>query len=304
MKGIQVYFALALLGTATSFLAPISVSAQTGKIAGQVTDASTGASLPGVNVVIEGTTRGAATDQGGFYVIVNVRPGTYTVQASFIGFIPEVVENIRVSTGLTTEINVALQEGAVGLDEVVVLYERSIVQLDVSANVASLGAAEFEDLPMASVQDVLDLQAGIEPGLQIRGGRRDELAFIVDGLNLRTGREHQPFTGISYTALEEVQVQTGGFNAEYGNVRSGIIQVVTKEPPRRRYMFDGLFRFAPPQDKSRNTLHALPAAGCDYTGAVSPVCDSFFIRPALDPEVAFVGTQAAWDVYTQRQYHR
>ena len=73
MKGIQAYFALALLGTATSFLAPISVSAQTGKIAGQVTDASTGASLPGVNVVIEGTTRGAATDRSGFYVIVNVR---------------------------------------------------------------------------------------------------------------------------------------------------------------------------------------------------------------------------------------
>ena len=255
-----------LLFTATT------VFAQTGKIAGQVID-DAGETVPGVNVAIVGTTQGAVTDADGFYFINNVRPGTYTLQASFIGFVSETVENVRVSTGLTTETNFTLREQAVGLAEIVVTSVRPIVQLDVSANVSNLDPEDFVDLPIAGVSEVLDLQAGIEPGLQIRGGGVGEIAFIVDGLNLRTGRDHQPFTNISYTSLEEVQVQTGGFNAEYGNVRAGIVNLVTKEPPRDRYTFDGLFRLAPAQAKSR--------------GGLPEDFDSYYIRPFTDPETAF-----------------
>ena len=205
--------------------------AQQGKIAGTITDNS-GETLPGVNVLIVGTLQGAVSDADGFYFINNVRPGTYAIQASFIGFVTATTENIRVSNGLTSTVDVQLREEAVGLGEIVVTSERPIVQLDVSANVASLNPEEFEDLPVAGVSEVLDLQAGIEPGLQIRGGGANEIAFVMDGLNLRTGRDQNPFTNISFTSLEEVQVQTGGFNAEYGNVRAGVVNVATKEPPR------------------------------------------------------------------------
>ncbi|MDX1546453.1 MAG: TonB-dependent receptor, partial [Rhodothermales bacterium] len=103
-------------------------------------------------------------------------------------------------------------------------------------------------------------------------------------------------------ALEEVQVQTGGFNAEYGNVRAGIVNVTTKEPPRNRYTFDGLFRYAPPQDKSFNALGQLPD-NCDYSdpGNIDPTCNAYWVRPALDPAVAMEGT-SNWDPYTQRQF--
>ena len=232
MRFARLLCILALLAfTATT------VFAQTGKIAGQVIDEGSGDTMPGVNVAIVGTTQGAVTDVDGYYFVNNVRPGTYTLRASFIGFVSETVENLRVSTGLTTETNFTLREEAVGLAEIVVTSERPIVQLDVSANVSILDPADFVDLPIAGVSEVLDLQAGIEPGLQIRGGGVGEIAFVVDGMNLRTGRDHNPFTNISYTSLEEVQVQTGGFNAEYGNVRSGIINVTTKEPPRDRFNF-------------------------------------------------------------------
>ena len=79
MRFAKLLFALAL------FL-PTSAWAQTGKIAGQITEASTGESLPGVNVSITGTTQGAITDADGYYFIVNVRPGSYDLRASFIGF--------------------------------------------------------------------------------------------------------------------------------------------------------------------------------------------------------------------------
>jgi len=282
--------------------------AQKGKIAGLITDASTGEALPGVNILIVGTTQGAITDVDGFYFINNVRPGTYSMRVSFVGFNTQLRDNIRVSTGLTSEQNFGLEVEDVGLEEVVVTAERPIVQLDVSANVASLNPAEFEDLPVAGVSEVLDLQAGIEPGLQVRGGGLGEIAFVVDGLNLRTGKSHEPFTNISYTSLEEVQVQTGGFSAKYGNVRAGIVNVATKEPPRDKYTFDAIFRIAPPQDKVQDGLGAAAenAGDCDYSsGDVNSWCDMWFVRPALDPAVMMDGNAGgAWDQYTQRQYNQ
>ena len=206
-----------LLGLTALLLLTVPMAfAQTGKIDGVVADAATGETIPGATVVIEGTGQGGATQVDGYYFINNVRPGTYTLVVSFVGFATQRVEGVRVSTGLTTTRDIQLSEEAVGLDEIVVMSERPIVQLDVSANVASLNSEAFEDLPVAGVSEVLDLQAGIEPGLRVRGGGLNEVAFVVDGMNLRTGRAHQPFTNISYTSLEEVQVQTGGFNAEYG----------------------------------------------------------------------------------------
>ncbi len=278
-----------LLGALLLLLVPVmGAYAQTGKIAGTVRDASTGEALPGVNVVIDGTTQGAVTDLDGFYNILNVRPGTYAIRASFVGYTAQLVEGVSVSTGLTATVDFQLSESQVGLDEVVVTAQRPVVELDVSANVANLTSEDIVDLPVAGISEVLDLQAGIEPGLQIRGGGLGEIAFIVDGMNMRTGRANEPITNVSYTSIEAVQVQTGGFNAEYGNVRSGIVNVSTKDPPRDRYTFDGLFRFRPAQAK---TFDGLPE---DF--------DGFYMRPWLDPEVNMGGT-GGWDPYTARQYN-
>ena len=297
MKRLLTCAALVAITASTAF-------AQRGKIAGFVTDAGTGESIPGANVVIEGTLQGASTQVDGYFFINNVRPGTYTLVVSFVGYVSERIEGVRVSTGLTTPADVALREEAVGLEELVVTSERPIVQLDVSANVASLNPEAFEDLPVAGVSEVLDLQAGIEPGLRVRGGGMNEVAFVVDGMNLRTGRSHQPFTNISYTALEEVQVQTGGFNAEYGNVRSGIVNVTTKEPSRTRYTVDALYRFQPAQPKSLEGLGGTNLDNCNYSGPVTGDCDSWFIRPFIDPATALEGTDnGAWDAYTQNQYN-
>ena len=277
---------LLLVGTLT-LLTATTASAQNGKIAGQVTEASTGEPVPSVNVVIEGTTQGATTDLDGFYTILNVRPGTYDVRASFIGFTPQLVEDVRVNIDLTAEIDFQLQEATVGLEEMIVTAEKPIVQRDISANVANLSAGEIENIPVAGVTEVIDLQAGVESGMRIRGGGLDEVAFVVDGMSMRDGRDNTPFTGISYTAIEEVQVQTGGFNAEYGNVRSGLINVVMKEGRRDVYTADVLTRFSPPQSESFG-----PGVG-DF--------ENYWMRPYLDPATAFEGT-SAWDVYERRQY--
>ena len=262
--------------------------AQTGKIAGRVLEADTEDPLPGVNVTLDGTSQGAVTDIDGYYTIINIRPGTYDVRASFIGYTPQVVPEVRVNVNLTVEINFDLSEQVIEGEEVIVTATRPIVQPDVSANVANLNPEQYEDLPVAGVSEVISLQAGIEPGLRVRGGGQNEIAFLVDGMSMRTGRDNSPFTNISFTSVEEMQVQTGGFNAEYGNLRAGLINVVTKEPPATRYTADALIRFQPAQNKS---LGGLPTD-----------LDSYFVRPALDESVNMGGT-GAWDKYTARQYN-
>ncbi len=271
------------------FLLPASYAwGQSGKISGQVTEAATGEPLPGVNVLVVGTQQGAITDADGYYDILNVSPGTYDVRASFVGFRPVTAEGVSVNIDLTSEVDFALEEEAAELDEVVVQATTPVVQRDISANVANLSAESIENMPVSSFEDVVGLQAGVEPGLSIRGSAMDEVNMMVDGLSMTDGRDNTPFTGISFTSIQEAQVQSGGFNAEYGNVRSGLINVVTREGPRDYYTADVLVRYAPPQKKHFGFLPDDP--------------DAFWMRPYLDPDVAFEGTSAGWDPFTQRQY--
>ena len=282
-----------------AFLLPTTAAlAQTGKIAGRVVDLGSGDPLPGVNVAIEGTTQGAITDVDGYYNILNVRPGTYDLRASFIGYTPQVQEGVRVNIDLTAEVNFQLQEETVGLDEVVVSAVRPVVQRDVSASVANLSAEEIENLPVTDVAQVVGLQAGFERGLTIRGAGGDQVAFLVDGLSLSSGRNNTPFTGISYTAVDEVQVQTGGFNAEYGNVRAGLVNVVTKEGSRTRYSADVIVRYSPPSQKN---FSGYDLEGNEVKLPSSP--NAYWMRPFFDDEVAMTGTKSgAWDEYKIRQY--
>ena len=282
----------------------IGAFAQTGKISGTVRDASTGDVLPGVNVVIDGTTQGAVTDLNGFYTILNVRPGTYTLRVSFVGYAVQVINDVKVNTNLTAEVNVPLEEERVGLEEMVVTAERPIVQRDVSASIANITAEEIENLPATDVERVIGLQAGFERGLVIRGEGGDQIQFQVDGQSLASGRNNAPFTSVSYTAVQEVQVQTGGFNAEYGNVRSGLVNIVTKDPSRSRYTVDVIGRLS---GASSRTLGGVDIFGDEVNGFESQngsgIFQSYHLRPLFDPAVAFEGTaNGAWEPWQSSEY--
>ncbi len=263
--------------------------ATTGKIAGQVIDASTGEPIPGANVLIEGTSLGGATDVDGQYFVINVPPAIYTVRAEVIGYETIVQTNVRVFINLTTTVDFEPQVEAVAGQEVQVTAIRPVVQPDVSASVANVRAEEIEYIPVAGITEFINLQAGIEPGMRIRGAGVSSLGFVVDGSSMRDGRSNEPFSNISYTAIQEIQIQTGGFQAEYGNVRSGLINVVTKDPSRTGYNADVYLRYTPAQPMN--------------FGGTPKDANAYYWRPYMDPDVAFVGTDnGPWDEYTQRQY--
>ncbi len=280
-------FHAASLFLALSFFTA-SLFGQTGKIAGTVTDSQTGEKLLSTNVIIEGTTLGAASNLDGYFVILNIPPGTYRVKASMIGYTPSVIVDVRVQIDQTTELDISMTQTTLQTEEVIVVATRPIVERGVSSSRANITSEEIVNLPVTQVSSVVGLQAGVQ-GLSVRGGDSKETAFILNGLTLRDERDNTPYTSVSLLAVQDIQIQTGGFNAEYGNVRSGVINVVTKEGERNKYSAGVFVRYSPPAKQ--------------YFGMAPNNRNSYWIRPFLDDAVAWTGTKnGAWDEWTQRQY--
>ena len=272
----------------TFFLLASVAAAQTGKIAGKVVDSRTNDPLVGANVVIEGTTIGSSANIDGFFVILNIPPGSYRVKASMVGYMASSVVNVRVNIGQTTNLDFSLSESVIQAQEVVVVATRPVVERDVAASRANISAREVENLPIAQVSSVIGLQAGVQ-GLTIRGGESNQTAFVVNGLTFRDERDNTPYTGVSLLAVQDFQIQTGGFSAEYGQIRSGLVNVVTKEGSPSKYNVGAIVRYSPPTKK--------------YFGMKPNEFDSYWIRPFLDEEVCWTGTtNGKWDPWTQAQY--
>lgn len=211
----------------------LSAHAQTtGKIAGEVTDRDLGGGLPGVNVFIEGTTQGTATDMDGSYSIIGVPPGTYTVVASYIGFATQKVENVVVNAGLTVVVDFEMSEEVFEGQEVVIVAEKPLVQKDLTATTAIVSGDEIRSLPVENFGQVIGLQAGVVNG-HFRGGRMGEVGYWVDGMPVTDVFDGSLGVSVENNMVDELQVVTGAFNAEYGQAMSGIVNIVTRDGDNR-----------------------------------------------------------------------
>lgn len=206
----------------------------TGKITGSVKDAQSGEPLFGVNVVVEGTYLGAATNLDGYYVILNVPPGKYVLVASAIGYGKRTVTGVSVSVDLTTTINFDLSETVVDVGkEVVITAERPVVRKDLTSSESRVDASQIENLPVQEVAEVLSLQSGVTVdrggGIHIRGGRTSEVAYWVDGVSVTDVFDGGQAVQVDNSSVQELQVISGTFNAEFGQAMSGIVNIVTKD---------------------------------------------------------------------------
>ncbi|NIR47596.1 TonB-dependent receptor [candidate division KSB1 bacterium] len=229
MKRIELVLAIAgvLLFTSMAF------AQKFGKITGTVIDGETGEGLPGANVIVVGTTLGAASNLEGSYAILRVPPGTYEVRTSFMGYQTVVTQNVEVLTDLTTEVNFTLQpETVAAAEEVVVTAERPIVRKDLTSAEARVQSKEIQRLPVQELGDILNLQAGVtrdaDGGIHIRGGRSTEIAYMVNGVRITDDFTRTQAIEVENESIQELQVISGTFNAEYGEALSGVINIVTK----------------------------------------------------------------------------
>ena len=212
---------------------PFTVSAQSvGKIAGMVFDQATGEPLPGVNIIVDKTVLGANSDLDGYFVILNVPVGVYTVRAVYIGFQEVAVEEARVSAGITTDINFDLKEATLELGEVIVITgARPLVEKNVTQSYSLVTSDQIEVIPVRGLQNILALQASVvlqDGQLHIRGGRQDEVGYYLDGASTLDPVTNTNAVYVIQEAVEEMQVLAGGYTAEFGGANSGIIRAELK----------------------------------------------------------------------------
>jgi len=276
-------------------IAGVAFASTTGKISGYVRDVETGEPLPGANVVLRGTTMGAATNSDGFYVILNVPPGEYEVVATYIGYATLQQTEVRVRIDLTTLLDFNMRIQAFRGEEIIVTAERVLVQVDMASSQVNISRDEIADLPAMNISDIVGMEAGMS-GLQVRSGDLDETKLLVDGLTMKDSRTGNPISNISLSSIEEIMIQSGGFSAEYSDLQSGVISVVTSEGSRDRYRLSVNLKYSPYTPKN--------FAFTDVNGnLVTSLFDenSIFLRPYLDDEVCWTGT-SNWDSWTQREY--
>jgi len=198
-----------------------------GRIMGSVTDSQTGEPLIGANVIIEGTSLGAATDLNGKYTINNVSAGVYTLKASFLGFQNAITTNIRVTSSLTTDISFKLNSADISTATVTVVAQKELIKKDATSSIRSMGSDEIDELPIRGVTDIIALAPGVvqyNNEIHIRGGREDEVGYYLEGVSVVNPVEGGRAVSLGNDALEEIQVEAGGFTAEYGGANSGIVR--------------------------------------------------------------------------------
>jgi outer membrane receptor protein involved in Fe transport len=205
---------------------PVAALAQnTGKLSGVITDASTGDPLPGANVVLGGTLLGSASDLDGNYFIIGVPVGTYDVTASFVGYQAQTVQQVEINAGYTRELNFSLAPGA-ELEEIVVEYERPIIQKDAIGAPRVMTSDELVVLPIRGIDNVASLQSGVVTsegtGLFVRGGREEELTYYVDGVRISGQR------ALPRVAISEQEMLIGTIPAKYGDAQAGVVSITTK----------------------------------------------------------------------------
>ena len=205
---------------------------QTGKISGIIKDKKTGEPLVGVNVSIEHTSMGAATDINGYYVILNVFPGDYTINISMIGYRKVKIQGVVVNADKTTPINIQLEQESVGLKEIVVTAQKPVIDRNLTSSELTVTSKDIKNLPVESLTDVLNLKAGVitdaSGGIHIRGGRASEVGYLVDGIPVTDNYSGSQGSTVDVQFLQEVKVISGVFNAEYGQAMSGIVDLITK----------------------------------------------------------------------------
>ncbi|MBN2012675.1 TonB-dependent receptor [candidate division KSB1 bacterium] len=200
----------------------------TGTVAGQVTDKDSSRPLPGANVSIANTYLGAATDRDGFFLINNIPAGRYEVKAQMIGYDAVIQKDVVILMDLRTTLRFELKPTVLEMQEVTVSAESPMIQRDVTATTHFITHQEIEQLPVQSFQEILEIQPGVSGG-HIRGGRQSEVLYLVDGFPIKDAIEGKVGSELPMSSIIDMTLQTGGFNAEYGNAMSGVVNIITQE---------------------------------------------------------------------------
>ena len=173
---------------------------------------------------------GTETDDNGNYAISNIDPGTYDINASYVGYQAKTVEGVILLAGKNTRVDIEISSGTV-LDQVVIVeYKVPLVEQDNTTKGGIVTGEQIRNLPMKNINSLAATASGVSSfggeSVAIRGSRTNATDYYVDGIRVSANMVPQ-------TEIEQLQVITGGVEARYGDVTGGIISITTKGPSER-----------------------------------------------------------------------
>ena len=252
MRALKIILTLSCVST-------LLFAGQTGKISGTITSEDE-TPLSGANVIIVGTTFGAASDENGKYYILGVPTMTHTIRVDYIGYRSVTISNVRVSSDLTTDLDFQLSVAAVAGEMVEIVAERPLINKSATNTTRIIGSEIIGSAQVREVENFIALQTGtVSSGgaLYVRGARSGDIAYFVDGVYTVN-----PFTlgntsSMSIRAMEEISFQSGGFNAEYGNANGGIVNTISKSgSDRLRASAEFVMDLGSNANTDKNALHS------------------------------------------------
>ena len=218
-----------ILSVLTLSLSSVSLIAGTnGILECTIKDKKTGEFLPGVNVLLVDVQRGGTTDMNGYLVLQNIRAGKYQVRFTHIGYQKFLIKNVVVNPDLRTRLNVELEVTEVELEEVTVVQEKPLIQKDITGTTYIVSSEEISLMPVDNAVDVVKLKAGVTSEGNVRGGKTTDVLYLVDGLPVQDVLSGGLSATLPNSSIVGLSIYTGGFEAEYGNALSGVVNIVTK----------------------------------------------------------------------------
>ena len=221
---------IAYLICLSTFLS-VGWSQTTGKLTGLV-QGDDGSALVGANIIVLGTGSGASAGEAGDYTILNIPAGSYTVMASYIGYASQEVSNVQVISGLSTEINFSLSTSSIEGEVVQVTAEKPLIQKDETSSVSTVTSEQLRNMPIRDLNSVLATVPGVvvqNDEVYIRGGRNNEVAYYLNGAGTTNLANRSNLVYVPQEAVEELQVQVGGYDAEISGANSGVIKRTIKQ---------------------------------------------------------------------------
>jgi outer membrane receptor protein involved in Fe transport len=297
MKIKRPFFATGIL---ISFIfSTVCFAGNAGKLSGRVIDNSNGEPLFGANVFIQELNTGASTDLNGDYFILNIPPGTYSISVSVVGYAKVTKSNVAIIIDRTTTENFSLETTLIEVEGVVIVAERPVVDKDLTASEQIVTSDVLENSGVRSIQEALVTLPGIfndnsnlawqrgTTKAYIRGSSNVQAVLMIDNLSVNSGMVSDNYTGFNTSTIEQISVLTGGYNAEYGEGRSAVVNIVSKEAPKgihgtliARMRPAGVYHFGRNMYSNQNNDYV--STGLDYWTQQSQDVNSRFYQ--MDPD--------------------
>ena len=215
------------------------VSGQTSTIKGRVYNSINNEAVPFANIFIEGTSLGATSDLEGNYILTNLKPGTYSVVCSFIGFKRQISFEVPVNSVRTTTLDFALVEESTTLNQVVITASPFNKREESPVSLRTISSSEIYRNPGGNrdISNVIQILPGVASSssfrndIVVRGGAPNENRFYLDGIEVPNinhfatqGSSGGPVGMINVNFIREVDFYAGAFPANRGNALSSIIE--------------------------------------------------------------------------------